>query len=349
MIHCPHSILIVMLLFNVLAIYKDWSLNKKICETYRSCKTGNPTIDPLNEVPDNELEKEQDRISSLKIIEKRYSFMMEDVWFITLQYFFFEKFIVFNHVHGKYEEFYNENFVQNFGFLIFNMIFTSLVGLLGLQTIPFCIKMIKNGNVKSKIFYLMTIIQISLQTSLPIARMTLVTYEIVTAWTYWTGLLPKGLDYYYIEYLRQCTLYDFGEKSLIAQPFSRSCLLWTFSSEYTSYDDSIYDTPVHYRRRRNVTIGDWWFILNCIASIVLGAILSIWMKLDSDFRNSYKPKTFDTIRLVCPQPPDQPSSQPSDQPSSQPSSQPPNQLRNKSTKGPNVITFDALLYKLTVK
>ena len=103
-----------MLLFNFVAVYKDWSLNKKIFETYRNCKTGNPTIDPLNEVPEDELEKEQDRIQSLKIIEKRYSFLMEDVWFITLQFYFFEKFIIFNHVHVKNEEFYNGNFVQNF-------------------------------------------------------------------------------------------------------------------------------------------------------------------------------------------------------------------------------------------
>ena len=48
-----------MLMFNVVAIYKDWSLNKKIFETYRSSKTGNPTIDPLNEVPEDQLDKEQ--------------------------------------------------------------------------------------------------------------------------------------------------------------------------------------------------------------------------------------------------------------------------------------------------
>ena len=46
-------------MFNIVAIYKDWSLNKKIFETYRSNKTGNPTIDPLNEVPKDQLEKEQ--------------------------------------------------------------------------------------------------------------------------------------------------------------------------------------------------------------------------------------------------------------------------------------------------
>ena len=48
-----------MLMFNIVAIYKDWSLNRKICETYRSSKTGKPTIDPLNEVPEDERNKEQ--------------------------------------------------------------------------------------------------------------------------------------------------------------------------------------------------------------------------------------------------------------------------------------------------
>ena len=46
-------------MFNIAAIYKDWSVNKKIFETYRSSKTGIPTIDPLNEVPEEQLEKEQ--------------------------------------------------------------------------------------------------------------------------------------------------------------------------------------------------------------------------------------------------------------------------------------------------
>ena len=48
-----------MLIFNIAAIYKDWCVNKKIFETYRSNKTGYPTIDPLNEVPEDQLEKEQ--------------------------------------------------------------------------------------------------------------------------------------------------------------------------------------------------------------------------------------------------------------------------------------------------
>ena len=38
-------------------------------------------------------EKELDRLTSLKIIEKRFSFLFEDVWFILIQYFYFEKFV----------------------------------------------------------------------------------------------------------------------------------------------------------------------------------------------------------------------------------------------------------------
>ena len=57
--NCPVHVLTIMLMFNIVAIYKDWSLNKKIFETYRSNKTGKLTIDPLNEVPKDQLEKEQ--------------------------------------------------------------------------------------------------------------------------------------------------------------------------------------------------------------------------------------------------------------------------------------------------
>ena len=65
LVHCPTHILIIMLLFNIIAIYKDWTLNEKIFETYRSSKTGNPTIDPLNEVPKDQLEKEQCSVDSI--------------------------------------------------------------------------------------------------------------------------------------------------------------------------------------------------------------------------------------------------------------------------------------------
>ena len=59
MINAPHYVLIIMLIFNIVAIYKDWSVNKKMFEAYRSSKTGDPTIDPLNEIPEDQLEKEQ--------------------------------------------------------------------------------------------------------------------------------------------------------------------------------------------------------------------------------------------------------------------------------------------------
>ena len=58
-VNCPVHVLTIMLMFNIVAIYKDWSLNKKIFETYRSNKTGKLTIDPLNEVPKDQLEKEK--------------------------------------------------------------------------------------------------------------------------------------------------------------------------------------------------------------------------------------------------------------------------------------------------
>ena len=48
-------------MFNIVAIYKDWSINKKIFETYRSTQTGDLTIDPLNEVSKDQLEKESVR------------------------------------------------------------------------------------------------------------------------------------------------------------------------------------------------------------------------------------------------------------------------------------------------
>ena len=58
-VNCPIFILIAMLIFNILAVVKDWFSNRKIFETYRSSITGNLTIDPLNGVPEDQLEKEQ--------------------------------------------------------------------------------------------------------------------------------------------------------------------------------------------------------------------------------------------------------------------------------------------------
>ena len=65
LVNCPNHILIIMLIFNTVAIYKDWILNKKIRETYRS-SSGNWTIDPLNGVPEDQLEKEQCSADSME-------------------------------------------------------------------------------------------------------------------------------------------------------------------------------------------------------------------------------------------------------------------------------------------
>ena len=47
-----------MLIIHFAGIYKEWNLNRIIFETYRST-TGDPSIDPLNEVSKDQLEKEQ--------------------------------------------------------------------------------------------------------------------------------------------------------------------------------------------------------------------------------------------------------------------------------------------------
>ena len=59
LVNCPFSWLIVMLYWNILSVLKDWNVNNTIFETYRSSITGNLTIDPLNGVPEDQLEKEQ--------------------------------------------------------------------------------------------------------------------------------------------------------------------------------------------------------------------------------------------------------------------------------------------------
>ena len=68
MVNCPLGVLIIMLWFNIVAIFKDWNVNRKIFETYRS-KTGNLTIDPINQVPQAEREKGQ---SSANNIVRRF-------------------------------------------------------------------------------------------------------------------------------------------------------------------------------------------------------------------------------------------------------------------------------------
>ena len=58
-VNCTTPMLILMLFFNISSVVKDWRVNKTIFETYRSSITGNLTIDPLNGVPEDQLEKEQ--------------------------------------------------------------------------------------------------------------------------------------------------------------------------------------------------------------------------------------------------------------------------------------------------
>ena len=147
---------------------------------------------PLN------FDKELDRLISLKIIGHRYSFLFEDVWFILLQYMYFEKFILTNFLYLGGDTYWrnpsryllrNWNsrtmdyglefedviyLMKNFGFMSFNLIFTAIISLGGLTTIPFCLKMIKQGKTKEKIFYILSFLQILLQTLFPFMRAGLV-------------------------------------------------------------------------------------------------------------------------------------------------------------------------------
>ena len=142
---------------------------------------------PLN------FDKELDRLISLKIIGHRYSFLFEDVWFILIQYMYFEKFIANNFLYlegdtswppPEYMDFGRRGFesnsdfviylIKSFGFMSFNLIFTAIISLGGLTTIPFCLKMIKQGKTKEKTFYILSFIQILLQTLFPFMRAGLV-------------------------------------------------------------------------------------------------------------------------------------------------------------------------------
>ena len=73
----------------------------------------------------------------------------------------------------------NEYTFKNFGFMLFNLIFTALIGLGGLSTIPFCFKMIKQRKTKTKIFYILTIIQILLQIIFPFMRAVIVILKVL--------------------------------------------------------------------------------------------------------------------------------------------------------------------------
>ena len=54
--------------------------------------------------------------------------------------------------------------------MYFNLIFTAFIGVGGLKTIPHCLKIIKQGKAKIKIFYILTVIQILLQISFSFIR-----------------------------------------------------------------------------------------------------------------------------------------------------------------------------------
>ena len=165
--------------------------------------------------------KEEDRLTALKIIQKRYSFLFEDFWFILLQYFYFEKFVTRNALYLEIKastlfsdmRFYtffmkatadmNRFVMKNFGFMTFNVIFTALVGLGGLTTIPYCFKMIKQGKTKTKAFYILTFIQILLQTIFPFMRAGIVIMDLYT-----NHFSSKDID------LRHCILVGFQVYSL---------------------------------------------------------------------------------------------------------------------------------------
>ena len=161
---------------------------------------------PLN------FEKELDRLISLKIIGQRYSFLFEDVWFILIQYLYFEKFIVSNLSYlglpvtprrFRYRNELSEDFVlwfmENYGFMFFNLIFTAFVGLGGLTTIPFCLRMVKQGKTKAKLFYILTFIQILLQTIFPFIRAYLV-----------IGYVSKIRDdFFHLACIKGCALVGF--------------------------------------------------------------------------------------------------------------------------------------------
>ena len=132
-------------------------------------------------------EKEKDRLTFMEIVAKRYSFLFEDAWFIAIQYFYFEKFLLVNGVENSNlvhsAEMVNDRFGETVGIiflvvvLLFNMIFTAIVGLFGLTAqIPYCFKMIKEGRSKRKIFFILTFIQIFPQTILPFLRIIVFVY-----------------------------------------------------------------------------------------------------------------------------------------------------------------------------
>ena len=172
-------------------------------------------------------EKEQDRLTSLKIIEKRYSFLFEDAWFILLQYFYFEKFLSINApplygIHYEFglidanpklqhlNEFWKKIIAFSIGgFMYFNMIFTAIVGLFGLTTIPHCFKMIKQEKTKTKILFMLTFIQILLQSFFPLMRVTVALFAMV---------ITENTEFTQSTF-HQCTLVGFQVDSFRIEPF----------------------------------------------------------------------------------------------------------------------------------
>ena len=119
---------------------------------------------------------------------------------------YFEKFIVANTIYlqnkaieletvepGDFEKVFD--LLKTLGFITFNLIFTALIGLGGLTTIPYCFKMIKQE--KTKIFFILTFIQILLQTTFPLMRAGLVILSMI-----------HGL-FFDAEHLKNCALVGF--------------------------------------------------------------------------------------------------------------------------------------------
>ena len=111
---------------------------------------------------------------------------------------YFEKFIVCNTIYlgnkagtvwlGKYDWIevmfgswvaQSIVFMKMFGFMFFNLMFTALIGLGGLTTIPYCLRMIKRGQLKTKIYYILTFIQTLLQTTFPFLRAGIVSLHVL--------------------------------------------------------------------------------------------------------------------------------------------------------------------------
>ena len=136
------------------------------------------------------------------------------MWFILLQYLYFEKFVAANAIYlsskagelamdGLFGAEYDPGYIlKTFSFITFNLIFTALIGLGGLVTIPFCFKMIKQRKTKTKIFYILTLIQILLQTIFPFMRAVIVILQV-------SDLASYDSPYFKIRPINHCILVGF--------------------------------------------------------------------------------------------------------------------------------------------